>query len=268
MLGAPKYRSVSPNFNIWCPGFSINTHTIGVGNKKDKVTSAYPRGPQYPRGARSAENQKNTLFLFYCCYKSIAQNSSQDWCSDPHLSTRMPFVQFNPADSMIRGIKAKTDYRNIILQMYNFSPVFKVNIVHEVFCAAGKRCFTRRSRQSALAMPSAPKCADFFLIFFLQKGKTVWIVTLVRLLVCAVHRRPSVFENSHVWVFMCLTPGSAVCNKTLKIKIIFFVGSVNFIDFTAKGNTPVRVSILLSGEAIQVAKWTSISADVSRKYWS
>ena len=169
---------------------------------------------------------------------------------------------------MIRGIKAKTDYRNIMLQMYNFPPVFKVNIVHEVFCAAGKRCFTRRSRQSALAMPSAPKCADFFLIFFLQKGKTVWIVTLVRLLVWAVHRRPSVFENSHVWVFMCLTPGSAVCNKTLKIKIIFFVGSVNFIDFTAKGNTPVRVSILLSGEAIQVAKWTSISADVSRKYWS
>ena len=53
---------------------------------------------------------------------------------------------------------------------------------------------------------------------------------------------------------MCLTPGSAVCNKTLKIKIIFFVGSVNFIDFTAKGNTPVRVSILLSGEAIQVAE--------------
>ena len=54
--------------------------------------------------------------------------------------------------------------------------------------------------------------------------------------------------------YVCLTPGSAVCNKTLKIKIIFFVGSVNFIDFTAKGNTPVRVSILLSGEAIQVAK--------------
>ena len=35
----------------------------------------------------------------------------------PLLSTKGPFVQFDPVDSTIRGNKAKTDYRNIILEI-------------------------------------------------------------------------------------------------------------------------------------------------------
>ena len=37
--------------NLGCggPGDSIDTHIVGVWNKKDKVTAAYPRGPQCPR---------------------------------------------------------------------------------------------------------------------------------------------------------------------------------------------------------------------------
>ena len=36
-----------PNLNCWGPGESIDTHIVGAGNKKDKVTSAY-KGPQCP----------------------------------------------------------------------------------------------------------------------------------------------------------------------------------------------------------------------------
>ena len=32
-----------PNLDCWCPGESIDTHIVGVANKKDEVTSAYPR---------------------------------------------------------------------------------------------------------------------------------------------------------------------------------------------------------------------------------
>ena len=36
---------------------------------------------------------------------------------DPQTPLKGPFVRFNPADSTIRGHKAKNDYRNIILEM-------------------------------------------------------------------------------------------------------------------------------------------------------
>ena len=38
-----------PNLNYWGPGESIDTHIVGAGNKKDKVTSAC-KGPQCPWG--------------------------------------------------------------------------------------------------------------------------------------------------------------------------------------------------------------------------
>ena len=44
-----------PNLNCWGPGESIDTHIVGVGNKKDKVTSAC-KGPQCPWGPGSAQN--------------------------------------------------------------------------------------------------------------------------------------------------------------------------------------------------------------------
>ena len=44
-----------PNLNYWGPGESIDTHSVGVGNKKDKVTSAC-KGPQCPWGPGSAPN--------------------------------------------------------------------------------------------------------------------------------------------------------------------------------------------------------------------
>ena len=31
------------NLDFWCSGESVDTHIVGVANKKDKVTSAYPR---------------------------------------------------------------------------------------------------------------------------------------------------------------------------------------------------------------------------------
>ena len=36
-----------PNLNCWGTGESIDTHIVGAGNKKDKVTSAY-KCPQCP----------------------------------------------------------------------------------------------------------------------------------------------------------------------------------------------------------------------------
>ena len=52
-----------------------------------------------------------------------------DWSSDPPLSAKGPCVRFDQADLTIRGYKAKTDYRNIILQeaMENF--VFRDEIL-------------------------------------------------------------------------------------------------------------------------------------------
>ena len=36
---------------------------------------------------------------------------------DPPISAKGPFIWFDPADSTIRGYKAKTDYINIILEI-------------------------------------------------------------------------------------------------------------------------------------------------------
>ena len=44
--------------NLGCggPGESIDTHIVGVWNKKDEVTFGYPRCPQCPGGPESAQN--------------------------------------------------------------------------------------------------------------------------------------------------------------------------------------------------------------------
>ena len=47
-----------PNLGGWGPGESIDTHIVGVWNKKDKVTFGYPRCPQCPGGPESAQNVK------------------------------------------------------------------------------------------------------------------------------------------------------------------------------------------------------------------
>ena len=44
-----------PNLDCWGPGGSVDTHIVGVGNKKDIVTSAC-KGPQCPWGPGSAQN--------------------------------------------------------------------------------------------------------------------------------------------------------------------------------------------------------------------
>ena len=44
------------NLGRWGLGESIDTHIVGGWNKNDKVTSAYPRGPQCPWGPKSAQN--------------------------------------------------------------------------------------------------------------------------------------------------------------------------------------------------------------------
>ena len=41
------------------PGESIDTHIVGVWNKKYKVTFGYPRCPQCPGGPESAQNVKS-----------------------------------------------------------------------------------------------------------------------------------------------------------------------------------------------------------------
>ena len=51
-----------PNLDCWGPGESIDTHIVGVWNKKGKVTSAYPRCPQCPGGPESARNVKSWLW--------------------------------------------------------------------------------------------------------------------------------------------------------------------------------------------------------------
>ena len=50
--------------NLGCggPGESVDTHIVGVWNKKDKVTSGYPRCPQGPGGPESAQNVKSQLW--------------------------------------------------------------------------------------------------------------------------------------------------------------------------------------------------------------
>ena len=45
--------------DCWGPGESIDTHFVGVGNKKGKVTSAYPRCPQGPGGPESGQIAKS-----------------------------------------------------------------------------------------------------------------------------------------------------------------------------------------------------------------
>ena len=47
--------------NLGCggPGESIDTHIVGVWNKKDKVTFGYPRCPQCSGGLESAQNVKS-----------------------------------------------------------------------------------------------------------------------------------------------------------------------------------------------------------------
>ena len=47
--------------NLGCggPGESIDTHIIGVWNKKGKVTFAYPRGPRGPGGPESGQIAKS-----------------------------------------------------------------------------------------------------------------------------------------------------------------------------------------------------------------
>ena len=50
-----------PNLDCWGPGESIDTHIVGVWNKKGKVTSTYPRCPQCPGGPESALNVKSWL---------------------------------------------------------------------------------------------------------------------------------------------------------------------------------------------------------------
>ena len=49
------------HLGCWGPGGSIETHIVGVGNKKDKVTFSYPRCPQCPGGPESAQNVKSWL---------------------------------------------------------------------------------------------------------------------------------------------------------------------------------------------------------------
>ena len=50
-----------PNLECCAPGESVDTHIVGVWNKKDKVTSGYPRCPQGPGGPESAQNVKSWL---------------------------------------------------------------------------------------------------------------------------------------------------------------------------------------------------------------
>ena len=50
-----------PNLNCWGPGESVDTHIVGVWNKKDKVPSGYPLCPQGPGGPESAQNVKSWL---------------------------------------------------------------------------------------------------------------------------------------------------------------------------------------------------------------
>ena len=48
------------NLDCWCPGESVDTHIVGVANKKDKVTSAFPsvcRHPYY----RDLEQKRSDL---------------------------------------------------------------------------------------------------------------------------------------------------------------------------------------------------------------
>ena len=51
-----------PNLDCWGPGESIDTHIVGVWNKKGKVTSSYPRCTQCPGGPESARNVKSWLW--------------------------------------------------------------------------------------------------------------------------------------------------------------------------------------------------------------
>ena len=51
-----------PNFDCWGPGESIDTHVVGVWNKKGKVTFVYPRCPQGPGGPESAQNANLDCF--------------------------------------------------------------------------------------------------------------------------------------------------------------------------------------------------------------
>ena len=48
-----------PNLYCWGPEESVDTHIVGVWNRKDKVTSAHPRCPQRPGGPESAQNAKS-----------------------------------------------------------------------------------------------------------------------------------------------------------------------------------------------------------------
>ena len=50
--------------NLGCggPGESIDTHNVGVWNKKDEVTFGYPRCPQCPCGPESAQNVKSWMW--------------------------------------------------------------------------------------------------------------------------------------------------------------------------------------------------------------
>ena len=58
--GGPE-SAQNAKLDCWGPGESVDTHIMGVGNKKDKVTSAYPRCPQCPGGPESAQNVKSWL---------------------------------------------------------------------------------------------------------------------------------------------------------------------------------------------------------------
>ena len=71
------------------------------------------------------ETLENTPFLFDCCQHTEPWTKMEplyDWSSDPPLSAKGPFVRFDPADLTIRGYKAKTDYRNIILEIWKNFP--------------------------------------------------------------------------------------------------------------------------------------------------
>ena len=51
------------NPDCWGLGDSVDTHIVGVWNKKDKVTFGYPRCPQGPGGPESAQNVKSSMWV-------------------------------------------------------------------------------------------------------------------------------------------------------------------------------------------------------------
>ena len=77
------------------------------------------------------ETSENAPFLFWLlpAHGVMNQSGTQLWLIlRPPFSTKGPFVRFNPADLTIRGNKAKTDYRNIMLEISQCKSMTQVSL--------------------------------------------------------------------------------------------------------------------------------------------